>query len=43
MRLMLRVFSAAAMLILYNWILVMNLRKGKAKPVAKTKDGFEHL
>ena len=39
----LMLLSAALMLILYNWILVMNMRKGKAKPVVKTKDGFEHL
>ena len=35
--------GAALMLILYNWILVMNMRKGKAKPVNKPRDGFEHL
>lgn len=35
--------AAAGMLSLYNWILIANLRKGKAPEVKPVNDGFERL
>lgn len=35
--------GAAAQLVLYNWIMVSNLRKGKAREKIRQDDGFERL
>ena len=36
-------FSAACMLVLYNWIMVMNLRQGRPQSEVTPEDGFERL
>lgn len=35
--------GAAGQLLLYNWILICNLKQGKAREVQVQSDGFEHL
>ena len=35
--------AAAGMLVLYNWIMISNLRQGKVREKRRTHDGFERL
>ena len=35
--------AAAGMLVLYNWIMVSNMRQGKVREKRKAQDGFERL
>ncbi|MBR1455785.1 MAG: hypothetical protein IJ594_01325 [Oscillospiraceae bacterium] len=35
--------AAAGMLVLYNWIMVCNLKQGKIRQKRRTEDGFERL
>ena len=43
MGMQLMLFAAAGMLVLYNWIMIGNMRQGKVKEKRRTNDGFERL
>ncbi len=43
MGMQLMLVAAAGMLVLYSWIMILNLKQGKVRERRKTEDGFERL